>query len=99
ASRPLASAPASSPPTNNRPVEETCYPMYAIMSELHLTKPLDAELARTIKTEMLPLLNSLAGLRAYYFVRVADDQPLVVSIFESIEAMQDAIEQIRVAGE
>jgi hypothetical protein len=61
--------------------------MHAVINHLHLDVPVE-ELRPGMDNELVPLLRSLAGFRAFYFVREAEDRGTVVIMWDSDEEAQ-----------
>ena len=58
--------------------------MYANISDYHFRPGSDAQqLIQRTEQEAMPLAEQVPGFRAYYFVRVADDRVLAISLWDS----------------
>ena len=57
--------------------------MFAVINRLHVSKPVN-EFQATIEQEgLLPLLSSLPGYQSFYFVRLSEDQGVVIILWDS----------------
>lgn len=59
--------------------------MHAVINHLHLTISLD-QLTCAIEQEGAPLLSTLPGFHAVFFVKEADDRAAVIILWDSLEA-------------
>jgi heme-degrading monooxygenase HmoA len=61
--------------------------MHAVINHLHLNKPVE-EVRPGVEKELVPLLRTLSGFRAFYFVREAEDRAAVVILWDRAEDAQ-----------
>ncbi|MBI3731941.1 MAG: hypothetical protein HY259_00555 [Chloroflexi bacterium] len=68
--------------------------MYAVVNYLPLKGPLDEDVLLKLEQEFKPKALALPGLQAFYFVRAADDEAIMVIIYESLNALLEGRAQV-----
>lgn len=66
--------------------------MYAVISHLHLNRPVD-DLRAEMEKDGLALLASFTGYQGYYLVKVADNRAMVVVLWDTIEHANEGSRQ------
>lgn len=63
--------------------------MFAIINQLHLSKP-PHEFLAPIEQELLPVLSSSSGYQSFHLVQVNEDRAIVIILFDSAAEATDA---------
>jgi hypothetical protein len=67
--------------------------MYAVMRKYDLTPETGEEFIQQVQKSLVPILNQLRGLKAYYVVEAGDDQMAVITVFERFADAKEAARQ------
>jgi hypothetical protein len=68
--------------------------MHAVVNKLTLGKPIDEALTSNIEREFGPLIRKHPGFVDAWFVRVSDSEAIVVALYATREAMDEASREI-----
>lgn len=61
--------------------------MYAVVNHFPLRRPVDDELRRKLREDLLPQARAYPGFRAFHLVEVSPEEMIVVGLFETREAL------------
>lgn len=61
--------------------------MHAVINELTLATPIDAEVWERAKTELLPKMQAIAGFHAVHVVELDADKVVLIIIADSAETL------------
>ena len=68
--------------------------MHAVVNRLTLARPIDDELARRAQQELGDLMLASPGFQAFYFVRVSDEEAIIIVLFDDEESLVRGSKQV-----
>ena len=68
--------------------------MHAVVNHFPLKKPVDQKILDLMRQELFPKAQAFEGFEDFYFIRVSDEEVIVVVVWATKEALEEGTKQV-----